>query len=117
MLLNLIPRRLVLVVDAHAPLQNAALLDGAAGHHALMALRRLQRQAVAVAIGPAVRVRGRQVGDRVWAGVLDADACDAHIRGFACLAKGVVAAVKVLALLALLTGLGWLFVTVWPSGW
>ena len=41
------------------------------------------------------------MGDGVGRGVLDADAGDADVAGFAGLAEGVVAAVKVLALLTL----------------
>lgn len=92
-----------LFVNAHAAVQEAALLDGAAGL-ALMALGGLEREAVVGAVGARVGAAGRKVRDGVWAGVFDADASNAGVRGLARLAHGVVAAVKVLAFLALEKG-------------
>lgn len=92
----------LLVVDAHAALQDAAFLDGRARHVALVALRRLQVQRVAVGVCGRLCVwRRGQVWDRVWRGMFDADAGDADVACFAGFAEGVVAAIEVFALLAL----------------
>ena len=84
-------------VQACLAVQKCVFLDGAAGHVA-----RRGRRAIAVAVGDAGLSNGRgrgDVRDLFGVGVLAADLCDADVTSFARLGEGVVAAVKVLALL------------------
>lgn len=90
-----------LIINAHAPLQETALLDGTARQAHLVRLGGLQVQAVVGAVWAAVGGAGAEVWDCVWGGVLDANVGHACIRGLACFAHGVVTAVEVLALLTL----------------
>ena len=83
----------ILIVDTHAPLQNAALLDRTAG--LALALSGLQRRHASI-----VRIRGRQMGNRCRGRMLAADVCR-HVVCFACFGHCIVAAVEVFALLSL----------------
>ena len=100
MLVNGVLDLAILIVNAHTALQDAAFLDGRAGQ-TVVALGGLKTERVAVRSIAGLWTLRREVGDGVWRRVLDANAGDADVAGLSGLAEGVVAAVKVFALLTL----------------
>ena len=88
------------IIDAHASVQEAAFFDRAA-RHALVALGGLKCEAVVDAVRAIVWASGGEMGNGVWAWVLDTDIGDAGVGGCTGLAHGIVAAVEIFALLAL----------------
>lgn len=114
LLLMLLLLRLVLdLVGARLAVQEAALLDGAAGLHAALRVVLVRLQEVVLGVGAAghgaadgaaavAADGGRQVRDVLGDGVLGADGARVDRVGLAGLGEGVVAAVKVLALLEVL---------------